>query len=270
VVSGMSAETKRLRLKLIGCEVLSRELAAGVAASPHTFDVEFVEIGLHERGQEPMRAALQERIDRAGGRSYDAIVLGYGLCGNGLHGIAAREIPLVIPRVDDCIALLLGGRDAYKAQVEANPGTFFYSTGWLERAKFLDQLSFGDQRIDLSLDTLVSRYGSDNGSFLFQELTSFKKRYGRIAFIKTGLEPSPHFEAEAQAQAEDRGWSFGTITGNLALLHSLFAGRWEDSQILAVPPGHTVVGYSTAGVLSAELPQSEALPPLDGARPPKG
>ena len=60
------------------------------------------------------------------------IVLGYGLCGNGLRGIRAGSHTLLIPRTDDCIAILLGSHKTYMREFSAVPGTYYLTKGWLE------------------------------------------------------------------------------------------------------------------------------------------
>ena len=130
-----------MRLKLIGCEVLFREMCAACARSPHQVDVEFLPKGLHDLGGKPMAAKIQEVVDRVPEGAYQAILLGYGLCGNGLDGLTARHTRLVLPRAHDCIALLMGSRERYQAYFDGNPGTFYRSTGWLERGQGLQQLT---------------------------------------------------------------------------------------------------------------------------------
>jgi len=75
-------------------------------------DARFLSKGLHDRGARVMRAGLQAAIDEAeaDAEKYDALALGYGLCGNGLAGLEARSVPLVLPRAHDCITLLMGSR----------------------------------------------------------------------------------------------------------------------------------------------------------------
>jgi len=54
------------------------------------------------------------------------------LCGNGLNGIRAGQHILLIPRADDCIAILLGSYQVYKQEFQSAPGTYYLSKGWLE------------------------------------------------------------------------------------------------------------------------------------------
>ena len=150
-----------MRLKLISCEVLYREMCAAVARSPHQVDLEFLPKGLHDLGGPAMRARLQEAADRVDATQYEAVLLGYALCGNGVAGLVSRNLPLVIPRAHDCIALLMGGRDRYRIYFENHPGVFFRSTGWLERGQDLDQAAL-----------LIARYGEDNGRYLFERLVA--------------------------------------------------------------------------------------------------
>jgi len=113
---------------ILSCQVLegllSRLLPEGLA---HT--VTYMDYGLH-RVPDKMRCTLQAAIDDL--QEPSLVVLGYGLCGNGLHGLRSGPHTLLVPRVDDCIALLLGSREAYFRQFEAVPGTYYLSRGWLE------------------------------------------------------------------------------------------------------------------------------------------
>ena len=128
-----------MRLKLIACEVLYREMCAAVARAPHQVDIEFLPKGLHDLGGAAMRARLQEIVDAADPARYEALLLGYALCGNGVAGLRSRALPLVIPRAHDCIALLMGSRQRYQEYFDNTPGVYFRSTGWLERGEHLDQ-----------------------------------------------------------------------------------------------------------------------------------
>jgi hypothetical protein len=90
---------------------------------------QFMDYGLH-RTPAQMGQALQAAIDAI--ETPGRIVLGYGLCGNALEGIKAGSHTLIIPKVDDCIALLLGSRRAYLQQMQKAPGTYYLNKGWLE------------------------------------------------------------------------------------------------------------------------------------------
>ena len=120
-----------MRLRVIACEVLYREICDAAAHSPHQADVEFLEKGLHDYGGAAMSKELQFRIDATDPSKYDAIVLGYALCGNGLHGLRASRLKLVAPRAHDCIALLMGGRQLYAEYFDRIPApSFVPPAGW--------------------------------------------------------------------------------------------------------------------------------------------
>jgi len=137
-----------MRILLIGCEVIIRELCDAVARSPHVVDARFLSKGLHDRGARAMRAGLQAAIDEAeaDAEKYDAIALGYGLCGNGRAGLEARSVPLVLPRPHDCITLLMGSRTEFERYFQDHPGVYYRSTGWVERGADLRQQSQADVR----------------------------------------------------------------------------------------------------------------------------
>jgi hypothetical protein len=230
-----------VRLKLISCEVLYREMCAAVARSPHQVDLEFLPKGLHDLGGPAMRARLQKAADRVDATQYEAVLLGYALCGNGVAGLVSRNLPLVIPRAHDCIALLMGGRDRYRIYFENHPGVFFRSTGWLERGQDLDQAAL-----------LIARYGEDNGRYLIEQFNGYQRNYRKLAYIATGLEPDGSFERQAREEAARRGWQFEIIRGDLRLFERLVAGDWDENDFLVVPPGWRVKPTYDGGIIEKE------------------
>src|ERR1035437_1859597 len=229
-----------MRLKLIGCEVLFREMCHACAHAPHQVDVEFLPKGLHDLGGKPMAAKIQEAVDRTPEGVYQAILLGYGLCGNGLEGLTARHTRLVLPRAHDCIALLLGSHERYQAYFADNPGTFYRSTGWLERGQGLQQLTHHTTGFDESLETLIGKYGEDNGRYLYEEMTRYRAQYRKLTFIETGLEADGKFIAEAAAEAKEKGWSFERLPGDLAWLGRMVEGKGTDAEVVAPEPGQRI------------------------------
>jgi hypothetical protein len=222
-----------MKCKLIGCEVLFREVCAAVARSPHQVDVEFLPKGLHDTGGAAMCARLQEAVDRNDPLGYRFILLGYALCGGGTAGLQARQTPLVIPRAHDCITLLMGSRDRYRDYFTNHAGVYFASAGWLERGQGIDQgvLAHTRERTGAgwSLAELIAQYGEDNGRYLHAEFTRYEKAYRRLTFIRTGLEPDGRFAEQARANARSHGWEFESIEGDLRIVQALTDGLWETA-----------------------------------------
>jgi len=240
-----------VRCLLIGCEVLLRELADAIARSPHIIDVEFLTKGLHDLGGAHMREALQALVDHADPARHDAVLLGYALCGNGLHGLEARRVPLVAPRAHDCIALLMGSRQRYAAYFNAHPGVYFRSTGWLERGRDIEQLTRA-AGTDFTLADLIAKYGDDNGRYLYDEFTRYQTQYRQLTFIETGLEVDDRFEQQARAEATEKHWAFDKICGDLTLFRKLVGGEWDPADFLVVAPGGRIVASYDDGIIKAE------------------
>lgn len=230
-----------MRLRLISCEVLYREMCAMLARSPHQVDVEFLPKGLHDIGGEGMRKRLQEYVDAVDPARYDAVLLGYALCGNGLAGLEARTLPMVVFRAHDCIALLMGSRQKYDEYFQANSGVYFRSTGWLERGKNLEQSMLRTTQkksgAGFTLEELIAQYGEDNGRYLWEQFNQYASTYRKLAYIATGLEPDETFEAAARQEAEEKKWDYEWIQGSLRLFELFVNGNWGNGDFLVVPPG---------------------------------
>jgi hypothetical protein len=253
-----------MRLLLIGCEVILRELCDALARSPHQVDVEFLPKGLHDLGAKAMRLEIQARIDRADSGPCDAIVLGYGLCGNGVAGLRARSKPLVLPRAHDCITLLMGSRQAFEEYFAEHTGTYYRSIGWVERGQGLAPMARDRTGVTFTLDSLIERYGEDNGRFLHEELTRYQRAYSRLTYIATELDRDGRFEAASRREAAEKGWAFEKLAGNLTLFRRLMAGDWDSDDFLLVPAGQWLVPSHDERIVRAEA-QGSSEPAAHGS-----
>ena len=246
-----------MRFHLISCEVFYREICHVMARSRHEVDLRFLPKGLHNYAGLSMRQRIQDCIDAGDARGYDAVLLGYGLCGLGLVGIQARSAPVVLPRAHDCITVLLGSRERYAEYALANPGTYYLSSGWIER----NGSEEGERQLTPLLSTgpavvyedLVAKYGEDNAKFLWNELYGPAKHYGSISFISMGVEPTEHFRSLARRRAESWGVGYQELKGDMNILERLINGPW-DGDFQVIRPGEALRPTYDDAIVGAETP----------------
>jgi hypothetical protein len=257
--SSLEQEASALRLKLITCEIFYREMCHAVAHSPNFVDIEFLPKGLHDIGNPGMVERVQAALDKVDEAKYEAVVMGYALCNNGLVNLTARGIPVVVPRAHDCITLFMGGKQRYLDYFNNNPGVYFLTSGWIERGLNtgegeLKQLSIQRKMgMDQSYEELVEKYGEDNAKFLWDTLVDTLHNYGQYTYIEMGIEPGDRFERYAQEQAEKKGWTCAKIPGDLSMIQRLVDGVWNDDEVLVVQPGHRVIArVDGVSIIAAE------------------
>ncbi|MFC1671498.1 DUF1638 domain-containing protein [Planctomycetota bacterium] len=225
------------RYRLIACNILYRECCHCAARSRNVVDITWCEKGLHDIGAEKMSARLQTEIDAVDRERYDAVLLGYGLCNNGTIGLHA-DIPIVMPRAHDCIALLMGSKEKYREYFDAHPGTYYKSCGWIEHDdscvdnpdSTVSQLGFGTYR------QYVEKYGEENAQYLMETLGSMQ-HYDRLAFIDTHVGDFQHYKDDVRREAAEKGWKYDEIDGNTDLPMRMMNGEWNQDEFLVIEPG---------------------------------
>jgi hypothetical protein len=119
--------------------------------------IRVLELGLHNRKQTLQEGLIQAALEF--GPQVDALMLGYGLCGNALEKpdelLSGVGVPVFIPMeedhpVDDCIGLLIGGRDCYYEEQCKVAGTFFMIPGWTYHWKRMFEQEFGNLSLDMA------------------------------------------------------------------------------------------------------------------------
>ena len=243
------------RLHAIACDILARPVYLCAARSPHVVDVTLFRRGLHDDPPD-LRSQLQGAID-ATPPGYDAVVLGYGLCGGATAGIEARDVPVILPRAHDCITLFLGSRERYDAETRSDGATYWYVADQLER---LDGNRSGPAGAGFASDTeeelaavraeYVEKYGEDNADYLMEVMGAWRAHYSRGAFVAMGVGDDDAASAIAREQADRRGWAFERVEGSLVLLRRLIDGDWNDD-VLVLQPGERLAMSYDDGVVKA-------------------
>ena len=141
-------------------------------------------------------------------------------------GLQSRGCTLVIPKVDDCIAIFLGSGQAYHEQAQKEPGSYYLTKGWIEVS---DTLLDEQQKI-------VEKYGEEKAAFIMGEML---KHYKRLVYIDTGTENQEKYRSYAQEAANKLNLRFEEVEGSNELVKKMLYGPW-DSEFVIAPPGHTI------------------------------
>jgi hypothetical protein len=210
------------KTKIIACATVIEEMQP-VLPPGMLYDV--LDFGLHMIPNN-LKKYLQKAIDDQS-VEFNTLILGYGLCSMAVVGLHTRNYTIVVPRVDDCIAIFLGSKeDAYYEQMKKEPGTYYLTKGWIE----VGDTPFEEHK------RLVERYGKERADRI---LGIMLKNYSRLAYIDTGQKNQERYRLYARMMAEKFNLRFEEIIGSGTLIRKLLYGPWDD-EIVVTPPDHTI------------------------------
>jgi len=185
-----------------------------------------MEVGLHSNIPH-LRSAVKSAVKELA-PFVDAVLLGYGLCGNALKNsselFADISVPVSLPMeseadpVDDCVGLIIGGRENYYGEQCRCAGTMFMNAGFSRHWKKILSSDLPPKLIhqkDKIMDRLMRNYkrslllpttvlGEED---LRRNTTEFSARYG----LKTESRPGTLTLLEnawAAAKRNSRGEKF--------------------------------------------------------------
>jgi len=228
------SSTEGLPLVIIACKVL-QDVLERLLPEDLAQDVQFMDYGLH-RVPQKMTGALQDVINNI--QEPSLVVLGYGLCGNGLRGIKAGIHTLLVPRTDDCIAMLLGSYQAYMREFQAVPGTYYLTKGWLES---------GSNPLQ-EYQEYVPKYGAEQAMWIMDQQYQHYERLVLVARSQADLEKYRPQAQEVARFCERWGMRYEELLGSDDYLQRLVdaaaalgnghqAPDRLESDFVVIPPG---------------------------------
>jgi len=217
-----------MTIRIIACEVMKEELLA--EPTDHKVTWEWVSMGLHTH-PERLRAEVQRLVDATEG--VDLVVLAFGLCGGALNGLSSPRFPLVVPRVHDCIPVLLGSRQRYEQMHAAEKGTFYHSVGWMNGMKN----SFGDRSILGDWDRTCRRFGPEKARSVLKRMYG---AYTRVLSIQTSAVETDEVATRSKDIAALLDLRHERVVGDPAYCRKIVAGPWDGGDFVRVGAGTAV------------------------------
>ncbi|EGW39659.1 DUF1638 domain-containing protein [Desulfosporosinus sp. OT] len=218
-----------IKIKLIGCDSTMNEVySLGI---PETMDCEFLDFNYHGK-PDLLHVRLQEIINQS--QDYDLIITTYSRCSNVVVGLLSQRVPMLLPRTHDCISLLLGSNERQLKLLKKNPGTYYFSRGWLDygRTPYAEYLEYVDRfGPEKATDLIKMLYGSYNNAVLI---------------VTLGTKDIEKYREKVRQIADFFGWNVGEEEGDLQLLTTVLNGN-TGADTVYVAPGQTITVDMLAG-----------------------
>lgn len=178
-----------------------------------------------------MRLQLMAALDRMPGE-VDTVLAAMGFCGGSWDEIETDK-RIIIPKVDDCITLLLH-RDDTPAVNLKEPAHIYM------RDSDSAATSYGAMK-----ERLCREHGEKEGAAIFE---SWFRHITHVDIIDTGLYDSraPQFCALAQENAGLIGAALQHVPGSNLILEKLVSGRWDGQFVVKEP--HCPMSRDTFGL----------------------
>lgn len=220
-----------MKIKVIGCASSMNEVKW---LNPDiSSDCEFLDYSYHANPAK-LHVKLQELINES--QEYDQIIITFGRCSNAVMGLVSPQVPLILPKTHDCIGLLLGSNKVFTEIFRQNPGTYYFSQGWLDygRNPYQEYLEYKD------------KYGLEKAKKLINNLYGQYKK--AVLIITDGMKDVNFYRQKVKNIAKFFDWQVSEIEGDLNLLSSLISGKGQQD-IVFVKPGIKVTAelYTNEG-----------------------
>ena len=211
---------------IVSCTSLLEFVKAAQRSQGTDYPVFTADRSLHVE-PERMGAAVSQIISSLPAE-YDTVLVAMGFCGGVWYG-KSFDRTVVIPRVDDCISLLLHTDDDFHPNLKQDGHLYLYEN----RPEDFSALSL--MRDYSSVDQEIARIDKD---FLFH---MWFDNYHSMDIIDTGMNDcySEDYVRAAQENADMINASLGYVQGSVRILEKLLSGNW-DEQFLVAEPGHVI------------------------------
>ena len=141
---------------IIACDNLKDEIEYILNKNNKNKEVIYIKSQLHNTPK-LLKQEIQKEIDKQ--KTVNNIILLFGVCGNGTIGLKSENANIIMPRVDDCISLYLGGIENRK-KIENYNKTYFITKRYVE-----NELSVYNE-----MKTLINKYGEKKAKKMYKML----------------------------------------------------------------------------------------------------
>lgn len=221
---------------IIACRTLEDEIELAKKNTGVDYPVTYIESGLHERPKklaetikdtfEKVDADQKSKASKGRKTAPLRVLMALGQCGNSMTGIAAGNFELIMPKVDDCLSLLIGSNKE-KAELNLRDKAFFLTMGWLR----------GESTIMSQYKQSVEKYGEDTALSIMEMMY---EHYETLGLIDTGAAPIDKLQEETAEIAELLGLKRKVYKGTISYVEELLTGPWPKERFITKHPGEAI------------------------------
>ena len=227
-----------MKTKVLACRTLEDEIALAQKNAGTDYPVVYIESGLHERPKK-LADAIREvfaEIDAEQAASPKRrksakpqplrVLMALGQCGNSMTGLTAGNFELILPKVDDCLSLLIGSNKE-KAALNLRDKAFFLTMGWLR----------GESTIMSQYKQSVEKYGEDTALSIMEMMY---EHYETLGLIDTGAAPIDRLVEETKEIADLLDLKRKVYPGTVKYIEELLTGPWPSERFIIKEPGEAI------------------------------
>lgn len=212
---------------ILACSSMLLHVKAAQECMHTKFDVVELDRRLHADPKQ-MRSSILETLS-ALPDYYETVLVAMGFCGGSWDHIPLSR-RVVIPKVDDCITLLLHTDNTAHGNLKQTGHMYFRDC------------DTGAYSIEAMKEKLCRDYGTETGTAIFG---MWFEHYTNADIIDTGAYDcySEAYVAQAQKNADLIRCTLGYVEGSNVILEKLVSGRW-DAQFLVLEPGQEMTEHA--------------------------
>lgn len=211
---------------IVTCSSLEMYVDAAQKSQNTEFDVVVIDRLFHV-DPEKMKAGIRREIEKLS-PDIDTILVAMGFCG-GVWDHVSFSRRVVIPRVDDCVSMLLQTDDCYCPNRKETGHMYLYEQNPADFSAFSLMRDYSE------MDT---EFAGLDREMLFH---MWFDNYHFLDIIDTGMNDcySEEYVMAAQENADQIGAALDYVPGSNRILEKLVSGRW-DEQFLVAEAGHLI------------------------------
>lgn len=221
---------------ILACSALTDYVRAAQKKMGTNYPIIEIDRNNHDRPK-LLRSMIEEAIAKFP-EDTDTILVAMGACGNCWAGISWKGT-LVIPRMDDCVTILLHTDDEWHAN--------------LKKAGHFYQIDENNDHFSLvgMYNRMVERHGEKRAKKISNMMFG---NYTNVDIVDTGVFDcyEETFVARMQQDADFINVPLGYVEGSNRIMEKLVSGDWDD-QFIVVEPETVIEGNDFLELPSPKL-----------------
>lgn len=204
---------------VVACQTLRDELEYVLGTLENKPDVIWIESGLHNTPKK-LHLRLQETLD--GINEYNRVFLLFGLCGNAILGLTAGNFHMIIPKVDDCISLLIGSQ-ALRDKIGREKAAYFLTDGWLR----------GERNIWVEYQYSIQKFGKETADDIAKTMYG---HYKALGLLDTPAAPIEQLVEKTKMISETFELKQIILPATTQYIKELLSGVWPAEKFVVIQP----------------------------------